>query len=114
MGVWELYAQGNLLDAADPNLGNEYEAGEMEKVLKLGLFCSQIEADRRLGIRQVCQILEDEAHLPDVQTGSFNVKVMGSFGYAATANPNDKILEEMSSRRQSNEELNSTPFSAPR
>jgi hypothetical protein len=64
--VWELYAHGGLLDAADPELGNEYEAGEMEKVLKLGLLCSSSEPEKRLGIRQVCQILEGEASLPDV------------------------------------------------
>jgi hypothetical protein len=70
--VWELYAHGGLLDAADPELGNEYEAGEMEKVLKLGLLCSSSEPEKRLGIRQVCQILEGEAPLPDVHIGIVN------------------------------------------
>ena len=36
--VSNLCAQGRLLDAADPKLGNEYNSGEMEKVLIMGFF----------------------------------------------------------------------------
>lgn len=75
--VSELHSDGRLLHAADSKLRNEYDAGEMEKVLKLGLFCSDPNAERRLGIRQVCQILAGEAPFPDVHTASINVNVIG-------------------------------------
>ncbi|XP_057847606.2 L-type lectin-domain containing receptor kinase SIT2 [Cryptomeria japonica] len=59
-----LHDTGSLMDAADPNLGGQYVEGEMERVLKLGLICSNPHPERRLGMRQVLQILEEEAPLP--------------------------------------------------
>jgi len=96
--VWELYAHGRLLDAADPKLGNEYKACEMEKVLKLGLLCSCSEPERRLRIRHVCQILEGEASLPDVRM--------------AIADSEEKIINEISSGNRSNARFNSTSSSS--
>ncbi|XP_057819616.1 L-type lectin-domain containing receptor kinase SIT2-like [Cryptomeria japonica] len=57
-----LHATGSLMDTADPNLGGQYVESEMERVLKLGLICSNPHPERRLGIRQVLQILEEEVH----------------------------------------------------
>ncbi|XP_057819603.1 L-type lectin-domain containing receptor kinase SIT2-like [Cryptomeria japonica] len=62
--VRELHVTGSLMDTADPNLGGQYVEGEMERVLKLGLICSNPHPDGRLGMRQVLQILEEEASLP--------------------------------------------------
>ena len=103
--VWELYTHSSLFDAADTKLGNEYDADEMEKVLKLGLLCSNAEPRARLGIRQVCQILEGEAPLPDIHIGQCSVRV---FGYVSTANPEDNIS------RSSEGRLGSTSFNTPR
>jgi len=114
--VSELYAQGSLLDAADPKLGNEYNAGEMEMVLKLGLFCSHPEAKRRLGIRQVCQILEGEAPLPDVHTNVIDLCSVGVIGCAATAtaDPEKRIVQKIPSRGWSKRliltSVNSPPY----
>jgi len=85
--------------AADPKLGNEYDAGEMEKVLKLGLLCSITEPKRRLGIRQVCQILEGEAPLPDVHLDQSSV---GVNGWVVTADPADRLLQQIPSGSRSN------------
>ncbi|XP_057836121.1 L-type lectin-domain containing receptor kinase SIT2-like [Cryptomeria japonica] len=62
--VRELHAYGSLLDAADPNLVGEYVEAEMERVLKLGLFCSNPQPQGRLCMRQVLQILEEESPIP--------------------------------------------------
>ncbi|XP_057819601.1 L-type lectin-domain containing receptor kinase SIT2-like [Cryptomeria japonica] len=62
--VRELHANGSLMDAADPNLLGEYVEAEMERVLKLGLFCSNPQPEGRLGMRQVLQILEEESPIP--------------------------------------------------
>uniref|UniRef100_A0A0D6QSP2 non-specific serine/threonine protein kinase n=1 Tax=Araucaria cunninghamii TaxID=56994 RepID=A0A0D6QSP2_ARACU len=63
--VRELHAEGKLMDAADPKLGCEFVEDEMERVLKLGMVCCNEEAEERLGIRHVVQILDDKAPLPD-------------------------------------------------
>eukprot|EP01018_Ginkgo_biloba_P006600 Gb_30169 [translate_table: standard] len=62
--VWELYAEGRVMDAVDARLCNEYDVEEMEKVLHLGLFCSHPQPEGRLSARKVLQILEGEAPLP--------------------------------------------------
>ena len=49
--VRELHGTGSLMDTADPNLGVEYVGSEMERVLKLGLICSNPQPEGRLGIR---------------------------------------------------------------
>ncbi|KAG2330864.1 hypothetical protein Bca52824_002044 [Brassica carinata] len=38
--VFEVWSEGNILDAKDPKLGTEYDQREVEMVLKLGLLCS--------------------------------------------------------------------------
>ncbi|XP_057836128.1 L-type lectin-domain containing receptor kinase IV.1-like [Cryptomeria japonica] len=64
--VRQLHATGSLMDAADPNLGGIYVEVEMERVLKLGLLCSNPEPEGRPGTTQVLQTLEEEAPLiPD-------------------------------------------------
>ncbi|XP_057819604.1 L-type lectin-domain containing receptor kinase SIT2 [Cryptomeria japonica] len=62
--VRELNCTDSLMDAADPNLGGQYVEAEMEKVLKLGLLCSNRQPEGRLGMRRVLQILEEEAPIP--------------------------------------------------
>ncbi|XP_057836126.1 L-type lectin-domain containing receptor kinase SIT2-like [Cryptomeria japonica] len=61
----ELHATGTLMDAADPKLGGQYVEAEMERVLKLGLLCSYPQPERRLGMRHVLQILEEESSIPN-------------------------------------------------
>jgi serine/threonine protein kinase len=77
--AWELYMKGKLVEASDPKLGKGYDVGEMEMVLKLGLLCSHPQPKCRLGMRNVCQILEGEAPLPDLCTASYNVSIMDGY-----------------------------------
>ncbi|KAH9314780.1 hypothetical protein KI387_023407 [Taxus chinensis] len=70
--VKELRAKGMLMDAGDPNLCDEFLVeDEMERVLKLGLLCSNPNAERRLGMQQVLLILEGEASLPAFDAASY-------------------------------------------
>ncbi|XP_059067519.1 L-type lectin-domain containing receptor kinase IV.1-like [Cryptomeria japonica] len=62
--VWDLYANERLLDAIDQRLGKNYDKGEAEIVLVVGLICSNPDPQKRLGMRKVLQILCGEAALP--------------------------------------------------
>ncbi|OWM82679.1 hypothetical protein CDL15_Pgr002254 [Punica granatum] len=52
---------GEILEARDPNLSEEFVAEEVELVLKLGLVCSHPELGTRPTMRQVVQYLEGDA-----------------------------------------------------
>lgn len=73
--VKDLYRNGRILHAADPNLHGLYDVEEMERVLKLGLFCSHPQPEKRLGIRTVLQILEGETPFPTHQALSISYDV---------------------------------------
>ncbi|XP_039841220.1 L-type lectin-domain containing receptor kinase IX.1-like [Panicum virgatum] len=62
--VSELHGQGSVLDAADPRLGGEFDAREMESVLVAGLWCTQGGRNTRPSIRQVLAVLRFELPLP--------------------------------------------------
>ncbi|XP_057868394.2 L-type lectin-domain containing receptor kinase IV.3-like [Cryptomeria japonica] len=62
--VKDLYQNGKTLNAADPNLNDVYDVEEMERVLKLGLFCSHPQPEKRPGIGTVLQMLEGQAPFP--------------------------------------------------
>ncbi|XP_059077005.1 L-type lectin-domain containing receptor kinase SIT2 [Cryptomeria japonica] len=73
--VKDLYRNGKILHASDPNLHGLYDVEEMERVLKLGLFCSHPQPEKRLGIRTVLQILEGETPFPTHQALSISYDV---------------------------------------
>ncbi|XP_057847286.1 L-type lectin-domain containing receptor kinase IV.3 [Cryptomeria japonica] len=62
--VRNLYQNGKILQAADPNLDGMYNVEEMERVLKLGLFCLHPVPEKRLDIKTALQILEGQTPLP--------------------------------------------------
>ncbi|XWS28796.1 hypothetical protein CRYUN_Cryun25bG0101900 [Craigia yunnanensis] len=62
--------RGVILDASDPRLQGNYVVEEMEKVLKLGLLCSNIRSDLRPTIKEVMQYLDGNASLPDIPLDS--------------------------------------------
>jgi len=64
--VSELHGQGRVLDAADPRLGGEFDAREMESVLVAGLWCTQGDWNTRPSIRQVLAVLRFELPLPSL------------------------------------------------
>ncbi|XP_042489883.1 L-type lectin-domain containing receptor kinase IV.2-like [Macadamia integrifolia] len=58
--------RGAILETVDPKLEMNYEVEEMEKVLKLGLLCSQSDSTARPCMRQVVRYLEGEIPLPEL------------------------------------------------
>ncbi|CAH2071968.1 unnamed protein product [Thlaspi arvense] len=69
--VFELWNEGNILDARDPNLGTEYDQSEVEMVLKLGLLCSHSNPHVRPTMRQVLHFLRGDTVLPDLSPLDF-------------------------------------------
>lgn len=63
--VWGLYREGNLLTAVDDRL-SEFNQEEMNRVLMVGLACSQPDPVTRPTMRSVVQILVGEADVPAV------------------------------------------------
>ncbi|GMI81764.1 P2-type purinergic receptor 2, L-type lectin receptor kinase I.5 [Hibiscus trionum] len=59
-----------IIDAIDPRLRGNCVVEEMEKVLKLGLLCSNPKPEFRPTIKQVVQYLDGDASLPDIPLDS--------------------------------------------
>ncbi|KAF8075543.1 hypothetical protein N665_1087s0012 [Sinapis alba] len=64
--VFQFWIDGNILGAKDPNLWYDYEVGEIEMVLKLGLLCSQSDPENRPTMRQVLHYLRGDVILPNL------------------------------------------------
>ncbi|KAE8692692.1 L-type lectin-domain containing receptor kinase IX.1 [Hibiscus syriacus] len=62
--VWDLYGKQLLLNAADPKLSVEFDAREMECLLKVGLWCVHPDQNSRPSIRQAIRVLNFEAPSP--------------------------------------------------
>ncbi|KAG6635114.1 L-type lectin-domain containing receptor kinase S.1-like [Carya illinoinensis] len=64
--VRDLYVSGKVGEAADPRMRGEYEAEEMDMVLKLGLACCHPDPQRRPTMKDVVAVLvgEQEAAAP--------------------------------------------------
>ncbi|TVU42273.1 hypothetical protein EJB05_08667, partial [Eragrostis curvula] len=64
--VLELHGNVMILDAADPRLNGDFDAQQMERVLVVGLWCTQLDRSRRPSIRQAISALRFETSLPTV------------------------------------------------
>lgn len=64
--VLELYRRQVILDAVDPRLSGDFNGLEMERVLLVGLWCTQHDQSLRPSIRQAISALRFEAPLPTV------------------------------------------------
>ncbi|KAF3544905.1 hypothetical protein DY000_02008083 [Brassica cretica] len=62
--VVECWKRGSLVDTIDRRLGGKFIPGEVEMVLKLGLFCTRIVPDSRPSMEQVVQYLNRHQMLP--------------------------------------------------
>ncbi|KAF8692167.1 hypothetical protein HU200_039769 [Digitaria exilis] len=65
-GVWEFYGRGDILEAADTGLKGEFDAGEMEAVMVVGLWCAHPDQSLRPTISQAENALRREAPLPSL------------------------------------------------
>ncbi|KAB1220842.1 L-type lectin-domain containing receptor kinase IV.2 [Morella rubra] len=64
--VFSHWKRGQILEARDPKLRTEYEAEELELVLKLGLLCSHSAPTARPSMRQIVQYLDGDVPLPEI------------------------------------------------
>nr|ABA99273.1 lectin protein kinase, putative, expressed [Oryza sativa Japonica Group] len=64
--VWDLYGNGRILDAADRRLTGEFDGGEMERVMVVGLWCAHPDRSVRPVIRQAISVLRGEAPPPSL------------------------------------------------
>ncbi|CAK9271553.1 unnamed protein product [Sphagnum jensenii] len=62
--VWNCYENGELLKVVDSRLGNNFNEGQMTKVLLLGLLCSHPDPNARPPMGYVRQVLVGNASLP--------------------------------------------------
>ncbi|XP_048504476.1 L-type lectin-domain containing receptor kinase IV.2 isoform X2 [Beta vulgaris subsp. vulgaris] len=104
--VNECLKKGVLLEASDPKLGRDYDADEMELVLKLGLLCCHPKPEGRPNMRQVMQFLNGHSILPEMlpfdakaanttfsnqNLSSFPISSAGTSAYASYSS--DSILK---------------------
>ncbi|RHN62640.1 putative protein kinase RLK-Pelle-L-LEC family [Medicago truncatula] len=64
--VCELYGNGDLLKAADSRLYGEFNEKEVERLMIVGLWCTHTDHLQRPMIRQVVQVLNFDAPLPNL------------------------------------------------
>ncbi|PWA92657.1 Concanavalin A-like lectin/glucanase superfamily [Artemisia annua] len=64
--VWDLYGRGELSQAADSKLDADFDEGEMERLIIVGLWCAHPDPNVRPTIKQAIQVLNFEAPLPNL------------------------------------------------
>ncbi|EOX91883.1 Concanavalin A-like lectin protein kinase family protein [Theobroma cacao] len=64
--VWDLYGKGQLLQAVDKRLDNDFDERQMECLMVTGLWCCHPDYTHRPSIRQVINVLNFEAPLPSL------------------------------------------------
>ncbi|XP_050209139.1 L-type lectin-domain containing receptor kinase IX.1-like [Mercurialis annua] len=62
--VWEFYANGKTLNAADKKLDGHFIPEQMERLMIVGLWCAQPDSSARPSIREAINVLNFEAPLP--------------------------------------------------
>ncbi|XP_061346899.1 L-type lectin-domain containing receptor kinase IX.1-like [Gastrolobium bilobum] len=62
--AWQLYVEGNILDAADDGLDKVFDVNEMTSLLIVGLWCTNPNEKERPKAAQVIRVLQLEAPLP--------------------------------------------------
>ena len=64
--VWMLHREGNIEEAVDERLGNDYVVDEAKRLLLLGLACSHPIASERPQTQDICQIISGTMLVPNV------------------------------------------------
>ena len=63
--VWDLYGKGQILEAVDKGLSMEFDKGQIESLMVVGLWCCHPDPTSRPSIRQVIYVLNFESRLPN-------------------------------------------------
>lgn len=66
--VWELYGKGKLREATDERLVMDFDEQQMECMMIVGLWCAHPDHTLRPSIRQVINVLNFEAPMPNLPT----------------------------------------------
>ncbi|XP_057868298.2 L-type lectin-domain containing receptor kinase IX.2-like [Cryptomeria japonica] len=61
--VWNLYGKGKLLEAADEKLGRNFNGEDMERLMVLGLLCSNVDPTSKPKMGELIKILKREVRL---------------------------------------------------
>ncbi|EHA8588935.1 putative L-type lectin-domain containing receptor kinase IV.1 [Cocos nucifera] len=64
--AWRSWRNGVILEVTDASLGGDYDPGEVELILNIGLLCSHPVPAARPTMRQVMQFLDGDLSLPDI------------------------------------------------
>ncbi|KAK7411892.1 hypothetical protein VNO78_03335 [Psophocarpus tetragonolobus] len=64
--VWELYGGGRIIEAADPILDWDFDEEQIKCLMIVGLWCAHPDHNSRPSMRQVMQVLNFEAPLPNL------------------------------------------------
>ncbi|MFS8016760.1 putative protein kinase RLK-Pelle-L-LEC family [Helianthus anomalus] len=64
--VWSLYREGQILDAVDKRIADDYDKDEAQRFLLLGLACSHPVASERPKTHTIVQILSGSTAVPHV------------------------------------------------
>ncbi|GMN71544.1 hypothetical protein TIFTF001_053419 [Ficus carica] len=64
--VWELYGNGEVLEAADMKLGTDFDEEQMKCLMAVGLWCCHPDPSFRPSIKHVVNVLNFEAPLPNL------------------------------------------------
>ena len=64
--MWDVYGKGQLLEAVDKGLSMEFDAGQIKRLMEVGLWCCHPDPTIRPSIRQIIQVLKFEAPLPNL------------------------------------------------
>ncbi|KAK2995075.1 hypothetical protein RJ640_028245 [Escallonia rubra] len=62
--VWDLYGMGRILEAADTKLSGDFNKEEMERLMMVGLWCTNPVINLRPSIKQAIHVLDLQAALP--------------------------------------------------
>ncbi|XVE93584.1 hypothetical protein REPUB_Repub01dG0207300 [Reevesia pubescens] len=62
--IWELHANGKILEAVDETLNGDFDEDEMRCLLSVGLWCTHPDYKLRPSIRKAIQVLNFEVPLP--------------------------------------------------
>ncbi|KAK1323872.1 L-type lectin-domain containing receptor kinase IX.1 [Acorus calamus] len=64
--VWELYGLGRLSEAVDERLGGDFDEGEIERLMVVGLWCAHPNHASRPSMRQAIGVLCSDVELPEL------------------------------------------------
>ncbi|KAL6202098.1 hypothetical protein ACLB2K_025809 [Fragaria x ananassa] len=110
--VWELYGEGKLIEAADPKLCGNFDEGQIECLMIVGLWCAHPDYSFRPPILQAIEVLNLKNELPTVPA---IMPMVPSFARPVLAFTSDTISgsETWHTKSSNIESTNTSKFALP-